>query len=157
MQALEEMQAAGHRPDVGVYNCVIEALSASGVLAAQLKAAQLFLGAVRSGQLRPMLQCGSDMAVIALTVGSALLAALQWLADLRRAPFLCMTMPWLLRALSHIRLPHALLLIEGLVCRLKHGLTGCSLLASRQAFLRAARVWKCSCGAEGTAWCMHAG
>ena len=41
-QALEEMQAQGHRPDVGVYNVVIEALSRSGVLLLQLKAAQLF-------------------------------------------------------------------------------------------------------------------
>lgn len=41
-QALEEMQAQGHRPDVGVYNVVIEALARSGVLLLQLKAAQLF-------------------------------------------------------------------------------------------------------------------
>ena len=46
------MQAQGHRPDVGVYNVVIEALSRSGVLLLQLKAAQLFQAAVRQGQLR---------------------------------------------------------------------------------------------------------
>ena len=85
MQALEEMQAAGHRPDAGVYNCVIEALTSSGVLAAQLKAAQLFLGGARSGQLRPVPQGGSDLAVLASTVGAALLAVLQWLVDLRCA------------------------------------------------------------------------
>lgn len=51
-QVLEEMQAQGHRPDVGVYNVVIEALSRSGVLLLQLKAAQLFQAAVRQGQLR---------------------------------------------------------------------------------------------------------
>lgn len=59
VQVLEEMQAQGHRPDVGVYNVVIEALSRSGVLLLQLKAAQLFQAAVRQGQLRcaPVAPC----------------------------------------------------------------------------------------------------
>lgn len=52
VQALDEMQAQGHRPDVGVYNVVIEALTRSGVLSAQLKAAQIFQLAMRQGQLR---------------------------------------------------------------------------------------------------------
>ncbi len=51
------MQAQGHRPDVGVYNVVIEALSRSGVLLLQLKAAQLFQAAVRQGQLRRAPAC----------------------------------------------------------------------------------------------------
>ena len=61
-QALEEMQAQGHRPDVGVYNVVIEALSRSGVLLLQLKAAQLF-------QARDLLQrdacCGGACSGVA--------------------------------------------------------------------------------------------
>ncbi len=52
VQALDEMQGQGHRPDVGVYNVVIEALTRSGVLSAQLKAAQIFQAATRQGQLR---------------------------------------------------------------------------------------------------------
>lgn len=51
-QALDEMQAQGHRPDVGIYNTALEALTRSGVLSAQLKAAQLFQAATRQGQLR---------------------------------------------------------------------------------------------------------
>lgn len=85
LQALEEMQAAGHRPDAGVLNCAVEALAASGVLAAQLKAAQLFQAGVRAGPLRPQPQGKADLACIAFTAGTAQLALLQWLADLRRA------------------------------------------------------------------------
>jgi hypothetical protein len=46
------MQAQGHRPDVGIYNTALEALTRSGVLSAQLKAAKLFQAAQRQGQLR---------------------------------------------------------------------------------------------------------
>ena len=42
----------GHRPDVGIYNTALEVLTRSGVLSAQLKAAQLFQAATRQGQLR---------------------------------------------------------------------------------------------------------
>ncbi len=42
----------GHRPDVGIYNTALEVLIRSGVLSAQLKAAQLFQAATRQGQLR---------------------------------------------------------------------------------------------------------
>ena len=42
----------GHRPDVGIFNTALEVLTRSGVLSAQLKAAQLFQGATRQGQLR---------------------------------------------------------------------------------------------------------
>jgi hypothetical protein len=55
------MQAQGHRPDVGVYNVVIEALTRSGVLSAQLKAAQIFQAATRQGQLR----CGDTLSLSA--------------------------------------------------------------------------------------------
>jgi hypothetical protein len=51
-QALDEVQVQGHRPDVGIYNTVLEVLTRSGVLSAQLKAAQLFQAATRQGQLR---------------------------------------------------------------------------------------------------------
>ena len=51
-QALDEMQVQGHRPDVGIYNIALEVLTRSGVLSAQLKAAQLFQTASRQGQLR---------------------------------------------------------------------------------------------------------
>ena len=51
-QALDEMQVQGHRPDVGIYNIALEVLARSGVLSAQLKAAQLFQTASRQGQLR---------------------------------------------------------------------------------------------------------
>ena len=51
-QALDEMQVQGHRPDVGIYNIALEVLTRSGVLSAQLKAAQLFQTATRQGQLR---------------------------------------------------------------------------------------------------------
>ena len=61
LQALDEMQAQGHRPDVGVYNVVIEALTRSGVLSAQLKAAQIFQAATRQGQLR----CGDTLSLLA--------------------------------------------------------------------------------------------
>ncbi|CAL8469671.1 g9212 [Coccomyxa elongata] len=83
LQALDEMQGQGHRPDVGVYNVVIEALTRSGVLSAQLKAAQIFQAATRQGQLRMMPQGKSDLTCIAFTIGTALLAVLQWLQDLR--------------------------------------------------------------------------
>ena len=56
------MQGQGHRPDVGVYNVVIEALTRSGVLSAQLKAAQIFQAATRQGQLR----CGAASANLPL-------------------------------------------------------------------------------------------
>jgi hypothetical protein len=81
------MQAQGHRPDVGAYNSAIEALARSGVLAAQLKAAQLFGAAARAGVLRalPQGQGKADAALVAHTVGTALLGLLQWLHDLRRA------------------------------------------------------------------------
>ena len=46
------MQVQGHRPDVGILNTALEVLTRSGVLSAQLKAAQLFQGATRQGQLR---------------------------------------------------------------------------------------------------------
>lgn len=52
LQALDEMQVQGHRPDVGIYNIALEVLTRSGVLSAQLKAAQLFQTATRQGQLR---------------------------------------------------------------------------------------------------------
>ena len=52
MQAFEDMQIQGHRPDVGVYNTLIEVLSRSGSCPATLKAIQLFLAASRQGQFR---------------------------------------------------------------------------------------------------------
>ena len=52
VQTLEEMAAQGIRPDVGVLNIVINLLVSSGVVAAFAKAAQLFNGATRQGQLR---------------------------------------------------------------------------------------------------------
>ena len=61
MQALDDMQVQGHRPDVAVYNVVIETLTRSGVLSGQLKAAQLFQTATRQGQLRCLLH--SPMAI----------------------------------------------------------------------------------------------
>ena len=84
-QALDEMQVQGHRPDVGIYNTALEVLARSGVLSAQLKAAQLFQAATRQGQLRMMPQGKSDLTCIAFTAGAAVLAVLQWLQDLRCA------------------------------------------------------------------------
>ena len=84
-QALDEMQVQGHRPDVGIYNTVLEVLTRSGVLSAQLKAAQLFQAATRQGQLRMMPQGKSDLTCIAFMAGAAVLAVLQWLQDLRYA------------------------------------------------------------------------
>lgn len=52
LQALEEMQSQGHRPDVGVFNVIVEALSRSGSQPAFVKAVQLFLTASRQGQFR---------------------------------------------------------------------------------------------------------
>ncbi|CAL5229689.1 g13058 [Coccomyxa viridis] len=83
LQALDEMQVQGHRPDVGIYNIALEVLTRSGVLSAQLKAAQLFQTATRQGQLRMMPQGKSDLTCIAFTAGAAVLAVLQWLQDLR--------------------------------------------------------------------------
>lgn len=51
-QAFEDMQSQGHRPDVGVFNTLIEVLSRSGSCPATLKAVQLFLAASRQGQFR---------------------------------------------------------------------------------------------------------
>ena len=64
VQAFEDMQSQGHRPDVGVYNTLIEVLSRSGSCPANLKAIQLFLAASRQGQFRcisPQVQhpCGA--------------------------------------------------------------------------------------------------
>jgi len=46
------MQNQGHRPDVGVFNTLVEVLSRSGSSPAVLRAAQLFLNASRQGQFR---------------------------------------------------------------------------------------------------------
>lgn len=46
------MQSQGHRPDVGVFNTLIEVLSRSGSCPAFLKAIQLFSSASRQGQFR---------------------------------------------------------------------------------------------------------
>lgn len=51
-QAFEDMQSQGHRPDVGVYNTLIEVLVRSGSCPATFKAIQLFLAASRQGQFR---------------------------------------------------------------------------------------------------------
>ena len=84
------MQVQGHRPDVGIYNTALEVLARSGVLSAQLKAAQLFQAAARQGQLRMMPQGKSDLTCIAFTAGAAVLAVLQWLQDLRCAVLRCL-------------------------------------------------------------------
>jgi hypothetical protein len=77
VQALDEMQAQGHRPDVAVYNVAIETLTRSGVLSAQLKAAQLFQTATRQGQLRcgrhiwessSDEQCSADVPVVVVSL-----------------------------------------------------------------------------------------
>ena len=52
VQALEEMAAQGLRPDVGVLNILVNMLTSCGLVPTQLKAAQLFFGASRQGQLR---------------------------------------------------------------------------------------------------------
>ena len=52
MQALEEMASQGLRPDVGVLNILVNMLMSCGLVPGQLKAAQLFFGATRQGQLR---------------------------------------------------------------------------------------------------------
>lgn len=52
VQALDDMAAQGHRPDVGVVNVLVDMLSRSGVALAQAKAMQLFQLATRQGQLR---------------------------------------------------------------------------------------------------------
>ena len=51
-QALDDMAAQGHRPDVGVVNVLVDMLARSGVVLAQAKAVQLFQVAARQGQLR---------------------------------------------------------------------------------------------------------
>ncbi|KAK9807258.1 hypothetical protein WJX73_003948 [Symbiochloris irregularis] len=83
LQALDDMSAQGHRPDVGVVNVLVDMLSRSGVLLAQAKAVRLFQAAARQGQLRMMPQGPVDVTVVAFTVGTAVLATLQWLHDLR--------------------------------------------------------------------------
>lgn len=51
-QALDDMAAQGHRPDVGVVNVLVDMLARSGVAPAQSKAVRLFQAAARQGQLR---------------------------------------------------------------------------------------------------------
>ena len=46
------MASQGLRPDVGVLNIMVNMLMSCGLVPTQLKAAQLFFGASRQGQLR---------------------------------------------------------------------------------------------------------
>jgi len=89
------MQAQGHRPDVGVYNVVIEALSRSGVLLLQLKAAQLFQAAVRQGQLRraPWPPTPHSLKCAAVPRNAQLFQAAVRQGQLRRAPLLTSPLP----------------------------------------------------------------
>ena len=66
LQAFEEMQNQGHRPDVGVYNVLVEVLCRSGSQPASLKAVQLFLSASRQGQFR----CDPVFLQLAILVGT---------------------------------------------------------------------------------------
>ena len=52
VQAYEEMQNHGHRPDVGVYNILVDVLARLGSQPAFIKSIQLFQTAVRQGQFR---------------------------------------------------------------------------------------------------------
>ena len=52
MQALDDMSAQGHRPDVGVVNVLVDMLVRSGVVHAHARAVRLFQAAARQGQLR---------------------------------------------------------------------------------------------------------
>ena len=78
MQALEEMAAQGLRPDVGVLNILVNMLMSCGLVPTQLKAAQLFFGASRQGQLRqaaPAHATGSGAGSCAANKRSALCTA----------------------------------------------------------------------------------
>jgi pentatricopeptide repeat domain-containing protein 1 len=52
LRAFEDMQMEGLHPDSVVFNTLLEVLWQSGVLLAQMRAAQLWSAANRSGQFR---------------------------------------------------------------------------------------------------------
>ena len=83
LKALDEMQMGGHRLDAAILNLMMDVLLRSGVSTASVRAVQLFHVAHRQGQLRMMSQGSTDTTIIAFTVGTAVLALLQWFLDLR--------------------------------------------------------------------------
>eukprot|EP00884_Botryococcus_braunii_P006594 jgi/Botrbrau1/15936/Bobra.0088s0002.1 len=83
LQAFDEMQTQGHRPDVAAYNMVIGTLMQSGIQSVIRRAVQLFQAAMRQGIIRTMPLGSSEVGVVAFTVGSAVLCTLHWLSELR--------------------------------------------------------------------------
>ncbi|KAK9810087.1 hypothetical protein WJX72_004590 [[Myrmecia] bisecta] len=83
LKALDDMQMQGHRLDAAILNLIMDVLMRSGVTAATTRAVQLFHVAHRQGQLRMMSQGSTDTTVIAFTIGTSVLALLQWFLDLR--------------------------------------------------------------------------
>lgn len=82
LSLFERMLQTGFKADASVYCSVIEALWNSGMNAAQLRAAQLFLSARSQGVMR-----SSHTAIVAHTYGAAFLAVVAWLKDMQDATF----------------------------------------------------------------------
>jgi len=93
LSAFDNMVQSGFRPDATVYCSVVESLWDSGLLAAQLKAVQLFTAAKRQGIMKPggcngvgvgpFVDVPGAVVCIAHTYAAAFLSVLSWLADIK--------------------------------------------------------------------------
>lgn len=100
LQAFTKMCMQGCKPDAIVYNAIIDTLWETGIIWAQSRALQLFLGAVQQGHFRqePLMPMGPgpqrrpgapmalrvDLNLHAMTAGVAMLSLYCWLLELKR-------------------------------------------------------------------------
>lgn len=87
LKAFEQMQQQGCHPDATVFNALLEVLWRSGIVTAQMRAAQLWSSANRSGHFRIYMHKHDTQVLqyscIAFTTGAAIVIVLRWMTELR--------------------------------------------------------------------------
>ncbi|GMH40845.1 hypothetical protein BSKO_08749 [Bryopsis sp. KO-2023] len=87
LQAYEQMCHQRCKPDAIVYNAIIDAIWETGVIWAQRKALQIFMGAYRQGHFRQQPLRGRKRVEVnlhAMTAGVAVLSLYHWLLELKK-------------------------------------------------------------------------